>query len=48
MGTKANKNKEIKNNKIEILNKFFLLNDEKKIIIHIPRLTQAECLKKKK
>ena len=38
MGTKAKKNKKIKNKKIEILNKFFWLKDEKKIITHIPRL----------
>ena len=37
MGTNAKKNKETKNNKIEILNKFFWPNDEKKIITHIPR-----------
>ena len=35
MGTNAKKNKETKNNKIEILNKFFWLRDEKKIITHI-------------
>ena len=37
MGTKANKNKETKNNIIEIFNKFFWLKDEKKIMTHIPR-----------
>ena len=35
IGTKTKKNKETKNNKIEILNKFFWLRDEKKIITHI-------------
>jgi hypothetical protein len=37
MGTNAKKNKETKNNKIEILNKFFWLSDEKKNITHTPR-----------
>ena len=37
IGTNAKKNKEKKNNKIEILNKFFWLNDEKKNITHMPR-----------
>ena len=37
IGTKTKKNKETKNNKIEMLNRFFWLRDEKKIITHIPR-----------
>ena len=36
IGTKTKKNKETKNNKIEMLNRFFWLRDEKKIITHIP------------
>ena len=37
IGTKTKKNKETKNKKIEMLNRFFWLRDEKKIITHIPR-----------
>ena len=37
MGTRIKKNKETTNNKIETLNKFFWLRDEKKIITDIPR-----------
>ena len=48
IGTKAKNNREIKNKKIDILNKFFSLRDEKKIITHIPRQIYAKCLKKKK
>ena len=48
IGTKNKKNKNIKNKYKEILNKFFSLNDEKKIKTNIPIKIYAKCLKKKK
>tara|TARA_B100000787_G_C16132293_1_gene267974 strand:+ start:296 stop:451 length:156 start_codon:yes stop_codon:yes gene_type:complete len=48
IGTKSKKNKEIKNNKIESLKRFFSLKDEKNIKVIIPRKIYAKCLKKKK
>jgi hypothetical protein len=47
-GTKNKKNNEIKNKKIENLNRFFLLKDEKNIKTIIPIKTYIKCLKKKK
>ena len=48
IGTKIKRNTEIKKNKIEILNRFFWLNEEKKIKVKIPIIIYAKCLKKKK
>ena len=48
IGTKNSKNKEIKNKRIDSLNKFFSLKDEKNIKIVIPRKIYVKCLKKKK
>jgi len=48
IGTRNKKNKEIKNNTIESLKRFFSFKDEKNIKIIIPRKTYAKCLKKKK
>ncbi len=48
IGTKNKKNKDIKNKYKEILNKFFSLNNEKKIKTTIPIEIYTICLKKKK
>ena len=48
IGTKSKNNIEVKNKKIESLNRFFSLKDEKNIKIIIPIKTYAKCLKKKK
>ena len=48
IGTKNKKIAEIKNKYKEILNKFFTLNNEKKIKTIIPIKIYAKCLKKKK
>ena len=48
IGTKTKKKIEIKNKYKDILNRFFSLNEEKKINTHIPSNINIKCLKKKK